>query len=438
MALDDDEIEQKKECIFSLNRMNKYYLLPFTVPLVCYSTKFFSEPMKVNDGAISNVNDVTDENCNTFVFLYQMINSTSLIFGGLLYFVTIIRSKTDNKANIGNNINSVSSDVTFMEKKKPNRLLEYSIIVFMSIIITLYNILKGYQTKHPALEKRLYFLFFFCLINVFLFKKPFYSHQKFSLGIGLIGMGIIFGVFFYYLNNNYEYIYDVLLLFGSFLYSLYLVLVKYISENKGYSPFLILFLIGILSTVFTVVGYLIYSYVKNGNINYVSNIFYCRDDMYVCFGNFYDKIICYYLINALLQVLIYLVVYYFSPEVFAISDIISPFLSLISKVIEGKEKRIAFIIWDSVGYIIIIIASFIYNEIIVCNFCHLNENTWKAIVKKANDDYLGRASNETDTMADDEYDFDLRTRTSRETKNNRMTELSATLTERSSLSVNDS
>ena len=160
--------------------------------------------------------------------------------------------------------------------------------------------------------------------------------------------------------------------------------------------------------------------------------------MYVCFGNFYDKIICYYLINALLQVLIYLVVYYFSPEVFAISDIISPFLSLISKVIEGKEKRIAFIIWDSVGYIIIIIASFIYNEIIVCNFCHLNENTWKAIVKKANDDYLGRASNETDTIADDEYDFDLRTRTSRETKNNRTTELSATLTERSSLSVNDS
>ena len=438
MAKDDDEIEQKKECIFSCNRMNKYYLLPFLVPLVCYSTKFFSEPMKMNIDKIKNVNDVTDENCNTFVFLYQMINSTSLIFGGLLYFVTIIRSKTDNKANIGNNINTASSDVTFMEKKKPNKLCEYSIIFFMSIIITMYNILKGYQTKHPALEKRLYFLFFFCLINVFMFRKPFYSHQKFSLGIGLIGMGIIFGVFFYYKNPNYEYIYDVLLLFGSFLYSLYLVLVKYMSENKGYSPFLIIFLIGILSTVFTVVGYLIYSYVKNGNINYVSNIFYCREDMYVCFGNFYDKIICYYLINALLQVLIYLVVYYFSPEVFAISDIISPFLSLISKVIEKKETRVPFIIWDSIGYIIIILASFIYNEIIVCNFWHLNENTWKAIVQKANEDYLGRLSNETDTMADDEYDFDLKTRTSRETKNNRMTELTATLTERSSLSVNDS
>ena len=32
---------------------------------------------------------------------------------------------------------------------------------------------------------------------------------------------------------------------------------------------------------------------------------------------------------------------------------------------------------------IIAFASFIYNEIIVCNFYRLNENTWKAIDRKA-------------------------------------------------------
>ena len=52
--------------------MNKYYLLPFMVPLVCFSTKFFSEPMKMNDNKIKDVREVTDENCHTFVFLYQM------------------------------------------------------------------------------------------------------------------------------------------------------------------------------------------------------------------------------------------------------------------------------------------------------------------------------------------------------------------------------
>jgi len=438
MANDEVVLGKRKECPFSINKMNKYYLLPFLVPLVCFSTKFFSELMKTNFDSI-NVDIVTDENNNTFVFLYQMINSTSIIFAGLLYFISIIRAQTDNKANIGvisNRSETNSSDYSFMAKKKPNRLLEYSIIFFMSIIITLYNILKGYAAKHPLLEKRLYFLFFFCIINIFLFKKPFYSHQKFSLGIGLIGMAIIFTLFFCYPKSGYNYIYDVLLFFGSFLYSLYLVLVKYMSENKGYSPFLLLFLIGIISTVVTVVGFLIVSKVRAGDIRYVSNIFNCHPGMYVCFGYYYKQIISYFFVNAVLQILIFLVCYYFSPEVFAISDIISPYLSMIYSWIIKKETNPIKLVFYSVGYIIIIIASFIYNEIIVCNFCGLNKNTWKAIVKKANDDYLGRISNLSDSVDDDDdLDIEMTSTKNRSSSNNRTSceELTATLTERGSL-----
>ena len=421
MTINEDDLGQKKECPFSLNKMNKYYLLPFLVPIVCYCTKFCSDPLKNNRGKISNVNDVSNENLHTYVFLYQMINSTSIIFSGLLYFISIIRRQTDNKANIGTlSERSNSSDYSFMAKKKPNRLLEYSIICFMSIIITLYNVLKGYGTGHKTLEKRLYFLFFFCLINIFLFKKPFYRHQKFALAIAFVGMVMIFALFFIYLNkSNYDYIYDVLLFFGSFLYSLYLVLVKYMSENKGYSPFLLLFLIGIISTAATVVGFLILSHVRLGNINYVSNIFHCRQDIFVCFGNLYDYIIGYFLINAVLQILIFLVCYYFSPEVFAISDIISPFLSCITNIAKGKEKIVVKIVFDIIGYIIITIGSFIYNEIIVCNFWDLNKNTWKSIVKKANDDYLGRVTDVSDSIADDDCDIEMTSSKSRNSNENR-------------------
>ena len=421
MTINEDDLGQKKECPFSLNKMNKYYLLPFLVPIVCYCTKFCSDPLKNNRGKISNVNDVSNENLHTYVFLYQMINSTSIIFSGLLYFISIIRRQTDNKANIGTlSERSNSSDYSFMAKKKPNRLLEYSIICFMSLIITLYNVLKGYGTGHKTLEKRLYFLFFFCLINIFLFKKPFYRHQKFALAIAFVGMVMIFALFFIYLNkSNYDYIYDVLLFFGSFLYSLYLVLVKYMSENKGYSPFLLLFLIGIISTAATVVGFLILSHVRLGNINYVSNIFHCRQDIFVCFGNLYGYIIGYFLINAVLQILIFLVCYYFSPEVFAISDIISPFLSCITNIAKGKEKIVVKIVFDIIGYIIITIGSFIYNEIIVCNFWDLNKNTWKSIVKKANDDYLGRVTDVSDSIADDDCDIEMTSSKSRNSNENR-------------------
>ena len=421
MTLNENDLEQKKECPFSINKMNKYYLLPFLVPIVCYCTKYCSDPLKMNRGLIKDVDDVSNENLHTYVFLYQMINSTSIIFSGLLYFISIIRRQTDNKANIGTlSERSNSSDYSFMAKKKPNRLLEYSIICFMSIIITLYNVLKGYGTGHKTLEKRLYFLFFFCLINIFLFKKPFYRHQKFALAIAFVGMVMIFALFFIYLNkSNYDYIYDVLLFFGSFLYSLYLVLVKYMSENKGYSPFLLLFLIGIISTAATVVGFLILSHVRLGNINYVSNIFHCRPDIFVCFGNLYGYIIGYFLINAVLQILIFLVCYYFSPEVFAISDIISPFLSCITNIAKGKEKIVVKIVFDIIGYIIITIGSFIYNEIIVCNFWDLNKNTWKSIVKKANDDYLGRVTDVSDSIADDDCDIEMTSSKSRNSNENR-------------------
>ena len=395
MLVEDDNQKSKKECLFSLNRMNKYYLFPFLIPIVCFSTKFFSEPMKNDDG---NVKEVSEENSHTFVFLYQMINSTSLILGGLLYFITIIRTHTENKANIGNKLYSEKAlSDNLKPRYKPNKIKEILIIVFMSVSITLYNILKGYATGYKTLEKRFYFLFFFTLINVYIFKKQIFKHQIFALGIAGVGMVIIFVLFFVSLDfSKYKYIYDVLLIFGAFLYSLYLVLVKYMSEKKYYSPFLLLLLIGIFSTLITFIGYIIYSLAAKRDLRYITNLFNCREDMYVCFGNYYFKIIMYFWINAVLQVLIFLVCYYFSPEVFAISDIISPFLSFISKTIENGSPNVINIVFNSIGYIIIILGSFIYNEIIVCNFWGLNENTWKAIYKKAKEEYLGLYKDEED------------------------------------------
>ena len=123
--------------------------------------------MKIEDGKITDVREVTTENSHTFTFFYQMINSTNIIFGGLLYFVTKIRTKTDNKANIGINSTAGRALSDLKLRKRPKRILEYSITIFMSIIITMYNVLKGYGIKHSTLEKRLYFLFFFNLITYF-------------------------------------------------------------------------------------------------------------------------------------------------------------------------------------------------------------------------------------------------------------------------------
>jgi hypothetical protein len=80
----------------------------------------------------------------------------------------------------------------------------------------------------------------------------------------------------------------------------------------------------------------------------------------------------YLILNTVLQALIFLVVYHFSPELFAISDIFSPLFSFIALWIETGEENGMKIFLTVLGYLIIAIASFIYNEIIVLNFCGLN------------------------------------------------------------------
>ena len=93
-------------------------------------------------------------------------------------------------------------------------------------------------------------------------------------------------------------------------------------------------MVGIISIFLTLIFYITYSLSALGDLTYIYNIFHCRNDMYVCFENFYDYIIYYFLIYAVLQSLISLVCYYFSPEVYAISDILNPFATFIYNTIK--------------------------------------------------------------------------------------------------------
>ena len=44
-----------------------------------------------------------------------------------------------------------------------------------------------------------------------------------------------------------------------------------------------------------------------------------------------------------------------------------------------EEPKKLFLIFNFLGFFIILICSLIYNEIIICNFCNLNKNTIKSI-----------------------------------------------------------
>ena len=430
-----------KKKLFSLQKMNKYFLFPFFVPIICFSTKFFSETMKTDEETI-DIRDVTEDNSNTFVFLYLIIQSICLILGGLLYCIQVRYSKSEKSLVINeknnsqqesthnslasvdksteksgcceeesnSDINTSKDDIVNTITKKYDSLNYKKLIIIISIplLLTLYNLGKAYAVGYPKLEKRIYFLYFITLINIFLFKKKLYRHQKLSLIITFIGAIFLYISFGLYFNSDkYNIIYDIDLFIGSFFYSLYLVAFKYLTDNKGISVFLLLLYQGILCFVYTIIIFIIISLYRKGDLTYIVNIFHCHENNYICFSHFYKNIIIYIVLNTFLQTFIFLVVYIFSPELFAISDIFSPLFSFIANCIQGKEKEGVKIFLTVFGDLIIAFGAFIYNEIIICNFCGLNENTWKTIDKKAVDDYSGTDRNYRFILDDDNFEKNI-------------------------------
>ena len=68
-----------------------------------------------------------------------------------------------------------------------------------------------------------------------------------------------------------------------------------------------------------------------------------------------------------------------------VTHIISPFLNWIFSVInEGQE--LPDVVLYPIGYLIVVFASLIYNEIIILNFCGLNKETKKFIEQRLFDD----------------------------------------------------
>ena len=275
--------------------------------------------MKTDKGKI-NIKDVTSDNSNTFSFLYQIIQSICLILGGLLYFINIYKSKIKKELLIiqtmdvnieltksNDNYNKVKRKLII--RNKFHYCKNLALIILMPLFLVFYNLGIAYGVKHPQLEKRIYFLFFITLINVIIIKKQIYKHQKLSLVITAIGIIPVIISFFSYLEKeNYNFSYDIMLLIGSFCYSLYLVFIKYITLNKGMSAFLLLLIQGLLCFIYTIIIFCIISYYNKGDMTYITNIFICNSENYICISHFYANIIIFIILNTILQTLIFLVI----------------------------------------------------------------------------------------------------------------------------------
>ena len=377
----------------------------------------------------------------SYVFFYTLIGNSSHIISGLLYFVSSIKSQgeSENIEKVNNNeqttqqantFNSLEISIGPTKKEKNKRNLKlFGIVFLMSLILTLYTIIKGYALMATTIEKRIYFLFFISIFNIPILKIPIYNHRGLSLAIASLGLGFL--ILAYIFANKYYCIdIDILLFVGSIFYSLYLVLVKYLTQNMGISPFLCLLLIGIISSLMDIIGFGILSIIINNDLSYLYK------SILETFNKKFLISLLYFIDMSILQVFIVLTVYYFSPAVFALSDIISPLLSWIQKCIERgsdiKEgRKTIYYTMNTLGYLIVLLAALIYNELIICHFFGFDKYTKSSIEERGKNEYdedyeIKKELNYTEKAEIDDYivydeieqdkDKDGSTRSSRNSK----------------------
>ena len=385
----EEESDNEKEYLFSFAKINKYYLFPFLAPIFCCLGNYFIHSVK-------NEYDNDTIDMNLFFLIYIDL---SYLLGGLFYFISFIRTKTYETRNNAIQYKERSSSIVkyiYNDGSKKSKIKITLILILISCLITISSLCNLYSSGHTVFEKRLYFLFFIALLSKYILKNNIYKHQILSMTIAVTGMIILFIPVSLIIEKEDIFI-NILNILSGFFYSLFVVMIKYLTHYYYFSPLLCLLFIGIISIIISFLGFIVFSLIKYQDLSFIIDNFdfsQCNIDII-----FYIYIFAGLIFSTGLQLFTIYVIYYFSPILLTVTDSISPMLSWVFSCIEnglGEYKYIN-LIFNTTGYLIQLIAGLIYNEIIICNFCGFNDYTKKNLLKKGNQEIISLRVTERST-----------------------------------------
>ena len=366
--------KKDRECLFSFAKINKYFIIPFLCPICCSICNYFIQRINADKG-------FKNKQC----FL-AIIETSTLIGGGFLYFISLFGGKTKkrkDKSKKNKNIKN-SNKLIYNRSHNSNRqkLKIFSILFIMSLFVCFFDISEVYSFDKNAFEERLFLIFFISIFSQIILKMEIYNHQILSLSISLIGFLLLYIPIMKVITKD-DILYNVLLLVSSSGFSLFLVLIKYLTDFYFISPYLCLLSIGTMSTLLSFIYFFIYSFIIQ-DLSFIKNSFDFSD---LEMGKLvYLYIVIIIISGFLLQTFSFLAIYYFSPTLFMVTDNITPCLLWIIKI--GDEDSFSNKFYKGLGYFIVLIASLIYNEIIICNFCNFNKYTKKYLERRQKEETL--------------------------------------------------
>ena len=376
--MEENENKKEKEYLFSFAKINKYFIFPFLCPIFCMICNYFIEKIN-NDKGIKN------KEC----FL-AIIECTTFIGGGLLYFISSLREKTDETRDNAHEYVERRSSIKLIYNdsniKPTKQIIKTFILLFiMASSVSFFDIVEVYSFDKNIFEARLYLILFIAILSHLILKIKIYNHQILSLSIALIGFLLLFLPTISDVSKD-DISMNILTFISSIFFSLFVVLIRYLTHTYFISPYLCLLFVGIVSTLITFIYFFIYSLITYNNLSFITEGF---DFSNLEIGKWiYLYILIIIISGSILQTFSFLVIYYFSPTLYMVTDIMTPFLLWIINIISDDEETVFNKTVNSIGYFIVLIASLIFNEIIICNFCGFNRYTKKYLEKRQKEEIV--------------------------------------------------
>ena len=256
----------------------------------------------------------------------------------------------------------------------------FLLITFLGSLLSLGGFLAINSEGNKVFNYRLYFLIFIPLFSKFILKENIYKHQYLSIIVAIFGAALLFIPVYLEIGKD-DIIPNILKFFYGVIYSLFIVLIKYMINQYYISPLILSLLFGLISIFLTSFAFIISSLIKYNDLSIFNNL--------VDFSETDNKatviiyIIFAFLFATVLQVLTLLSLFYFSPNLTIITDTISPMLTWIVETIQNYKSMIEVIV-NPIGYLIVLFSSLIYNEIIILNFWGLSKNTKIFVEQRVN------------------------------------------------------
>ena len=358
----------------TFNKINTKYLI---YPIIAIITLIIENYLLECTSFFNNIYD------HTFV---NIICKSSIQFLCLIPFLIIKikkeKSTKKNKIETTEN-NKLIQNKEYLENIKNIKARKYPLIIFNSFINFLYLTLLFNYYFDKFLSLWIFDIIHVSILSYFILNKKYYKHQYFSIIVICI-FGLILNVINLY-DEEINYIRLLITFFLEILYSLNIVLNKYLMENLFCSHLELV----IYEWSFNFILALIFLSISTNIDVSFGDIKYKNKSYFDNFYHYYDEIdkkeifafICLSIINFTIY-LCYLLTYRYYTVFHFFIILIFDECDFYTHVFRDWRLYVNIII-----YICFLLMVFVFNENIVLNFFGLEKNTKKNISKRAINDY---------------------------------------------------